>query len=94
MPKFSFRPNRTFLVRMEMIKSFQRFKDLTDRTFLSEMEKSPGTRPKPKEDFRTEAMTNFAPISGGQFNGAWKKAIEESGAAPWARAGRTRKSNR
>jgi hypothetical protein len=62
------------------------------RWLEGEMRKSPHQRPKGRRDFRAEALSKFAGLSGRAFDRAWEKAIEATGAKDWARVGRPKKS--
>jgi hypothetical protein len=65
------------------------------RWLMEQMWQSPLERPKPKTEYKREALKRFPKLTARQFLSAWDWAIEESGAANWARPGRPRqKSNR
>jgi hypothetical protein len=64
------------------------------RWLVGEMQQSPKVRTKAKAAFWSDARTRFPTIGKRQFDRAWDKAIGESGAPEWAKAGRPRaKSN-
>jgi hypothetical protein len=54
------------------------------------MQQSPKVRTKAKAAFWSDARTRFPTIGKRQFDRAWDKAIGESGAREWAKAGRPR----
>jgi hypothetical protein len=58
------------------------------RWLLEQMQRSPSIKSRSKEAIWTEAKQKFRPLAQRQFNRAWDKAIAESGAHPWAKAGR------
>ncbi len=58
------------------------------RWLIDEMRQSPTVRPKPKAQFWKTARTRFKAIGLRQFERAWDKALDETGAANWAKAGR------
>ena len=57
------------------------------RWLVDEMNKSPKYRPKPKSEYRIEALAQFGGLSGRHFDTAWKQAIFETG-ANWSEPGR------
>lgn len=64
------------------------------RWLISVMRESLMHRPGPKAEFRIKAMKQFVGLSLQQFNRAWDRAIEETGAAQWKKPGRPpKKSN-
>lgn len=65
------------------------------RWLIDEMRRTPATRPKPKAHFFKIARTRFGRIGLRQFERAWDKALNESGAWNWSKSGRPpkRKSN-
>ena len=58
------------------------------RWLLDQMQQSPTIKTRSKAAIWAEAEPKFRPLSERQFNRAWDKAIAESGAHSWARAGR------
>ena len=54
---------------------------------VDEMNKSPEYRPKPKSEYRIEALAQFNGLSGRHFDTAWKQAIFET-RANWSEPGR------
>jgi hypothetical protein len=62
------------------------------RWLVGEMRQSPTARPKPKSAFWKEARTRFRSIGVRQFDRAWDKAVDESGARNWTKAGRPPKA--
>jgi hypothetical protein len=55
---------------------------------LEQMQVSPTSKPQSREVFWSEAKQKFRRISKRQFGRAWDKAIVDSGAHSWAKAGR------
>ena len=53
---------------------------------------SPAEKTKPKAAFLTEAQMKFAKLGPRRFNAAWARAIEETGATAWGRAGAPKKN--
>jgi hypothetical protein len=82
--------------REELLRQFPRER-LSDpeslcRWLEGEMRKSTHRRPKPREDFKIEALKMFPGLSARAFDRAWKAAIKAS-AAEWSRPGRPRKKS-
>jgi hypothetical protein len=64
------------------------------RWLMEQMQRSPLERPKPKTEYKREAIKRFSKLTERQFFSAWDGAIEESAAPNWAKPGRPRqKSN-
>jgi hypothetical protein len=61
------------------------------RWLLQQMQQSPAVKLKSRETLWTEAEQKFRPLAKRQFFRAWDKAIAESGAHPWSKAGRPSK---
>ena len=49
-------------------------------------------RPKPRAIFADEAMKRFHPLSKRQFDRAWRRAIDDTGARAWSRPGAPKKA--
>lgn len=62
------------------------------RWLTEQIQKSPHQRPKPRGDFRREALERFPGLSGRGFERAWDAAIESAGALLWRASGRPRKT--
>jgi hypothetical protein len=58
---------------------------------VTEMQRSPERRPKPKSDFLADCRARFAGLSERGFERAWADAIRLTGAVGWRRAGRHRR---
>jgi len=62
---------------------------------VTKMEESPYRKPKPRDQYWADAKREFRTLAKRQFVRAWERAIQESGAVSWSRAGRApTKSNR
>jgi hypothetical protein len=61
------------------------------RKWLIDQMKASPAKPKPKREFRAEALKLFDRLSVRQFNSAWDRAAQDSGAVAWTRAGRPKK---
>ena len=58
------------------------------RWLASRMAEAPAARPKSKDAFWEEARGLFAPLARRQFERSWDRAIAETGATNWQKAGR------
>jgi hypothetical protein len=58
------------------------------RWLIAVMRESPDERPKPKQQFQTEAQKKFRNLSERQFLRAWDTAVEEAPATNWSKRGR------
>jgi hypothetical protein len=61
------------------------------RKWLIDKMKASPAKPKPKREFRAEALKLFDRLSVRQFDSAWDRAAQDSGAVAWTRAGRPKK---